>query len=118
MTSLWLKIILCPLIIGISSLLFPNVDFDTFWQPVLIGLVLAAAGYMLEKWLLGKNTKTISLFADFIASTLIVYVMSLFLDGAEVTFLGAILTAVLLTLPEIALHNYLVNSGRARKTHA
>ncbi|MBM7583620.1 ribose/xylose/arabinose/galactoside ABC-type transport system permease subunit [Bacillus pakistanensis] len=44
MTSLWLKIILCPLIIGISSLLFPNVNFTTFWQPVLIGLVLAVAG--------------------------------------------------------------------------
>ncbi|WP_205167878.1 DUF2512 family protein [Bacillus pakistanensis] len=72
----------------------------------------------IEKRLLGKNTKTRSLFADFIASTLIVYLLSIFLDGAEVTFLGAILTAILLTLPEIPVHNYLVNSGRARKTPA
>jgi hypothetical protein len=115
MTSLWMKVVLCPLIVGISSLLFPNVYFNSLWQPIIVGLILAASGYLLEIVLLREKTMRLSLVLDFIASILIVYFVSLFLQGAVVTLLGAILTAVILTLPEIPLHRYLINSGKTNK---
>jgi hypothetical protein len=55
---------------------------------------------------------------DFAAATLIVYFVSLFLIGAEVTFFGALLTRLLLTITEIFQHRYLIQSGRTRKSPA
>lgn len=56
--------------------------------------------------------------ADFDATTLIVYFVSLLFAGAAVTFLGAVLTALLIGVTEYFQHQWLISSGRTEKSPA
>jgi uncharacterized membrane protein YeaQ/YmgE (transglycosylase-associated protein family) len=116
MSGLFVKIIVCPLVVAVASYLLPNVNYASFYQPILVGLILAFAAHMMEIFLLRKETVITSDIADFVAAALIVYFVSLFLPGTEVTFLGAILTAIILGLTEIPQHRWLVRSGRTKKS--
>ncbi|WP_199622686.1 DUF2512 family protein [Paenibacillus alkalitolerans] len=114
MAGLFVKLIVCPLTVILASYLFPNVNYTALYQPIIVGLVLAVAAHMMEVFLLKEGTFWLSTAMDFIAATLIVYFVSLF-QAANVTFFGAILTAILLTLTEIVQHRWLIRSGRTQK---
>ncbi|MDR6225829.1 DUF2512 family protein [Desmospora profundinema] len=116
MAGFIVKLIVCPLTVIAASFLFPNVQYSAFYQPVIIGLILAAAAHMMEIFLLREETTIISTVLDFFAAALIVYVASMFFVGARVTFFGALLTALLLTITEIIQHRWLIQSGRTRKS--
>ncbi|MGC4379376.1 DUF2512 family protein [Fictibacillus sp. Mic-4] len=116
MTGLLIKIFVCPTILIIASFILPNVHYSSAYQAAIVGLVLALVGHMMEVMLLREDTLVLSAVLDFFASTLIVYFVSAWLPNTTVTFPGAILTAVLLTIAEIPLHRYLVRSGQARKS--
>lgn len=118
MTGLIIKLIVCPLIVGFASVLLPNVHYVNFIQPIIVGLVLAIAAHLMEVFLLREKTLTFSTVLDFAAAILIVYFVSMFLPGAEVTFFGAVITGFMLTLSEIPQHSYLVRSGKAKKSPA
>ncbi|WP_156288908.1 DUF2512 family protein [Oceanobacillus salinisoli] len=118
MTGLIIKIFVCPITVFIASFLFPNVTYANLWQPIIVGLILAVAAHMMEIFLLKADTFWTSTLMDFAAATLIVYFVSLFLAGAEVTFFGALFTGLLLAVTEIFQHRYLINSGRTRKSPA
>ncbi|WP_164668804.1 DUF2512 family protein [Virgibacillus doumboii] len=115
MTGLIVKLIICPISLFLASWIFPNVDFGYWYQPIILGVVLAFAGYFMERAMLREETNWLSVFMDFIASTLIVYFGSMFLVDTEVTFFGAILTGALLAVTEIFQHNWLLGSGRIEK---
>jgi uncharacterized membrane protein YeaQ/YmgE (transglycosylase-associated protein family) len=117
MLGLIVKLIVCPLTVILASVIFPNVNYTAFYQPIIVGLILAVSAHMMEVFLLKRGTFWISTIADFIAATIIVYVVSLF-QVATVTFLGAILTAILLTITEIVQHQWLIRSGRTQKSLA
>lgn len=118
MSSLLMKIIMCPLVVIIADFLFPNVDYANIWQPIIVGLVLAAAGVIMEYMILQRGTLWISTFADAVVSLIIVYFVSNSFPDVEVTFFGALLTAVLLGVVEYFTHLWLIQSGRAKKTPA
>jgi uncharacterized membrane protein YvlD (DUF360 family) len=118
MTGLFVKIIMCPLVVALASYLLPNVNYASFYQPILVGLILAFAAHMMEVFLLRKETIIVSDIADIIAAALIVYFVSLFLPGAQVTFIGATITAIILGVTEIPQHRWLVRSGRTKKSPA
>lgn len=116
MTGIMMKIIICPLVVGLSAFIFPNVSYSQFYQPIIVGVILAVAGHLMELILLREETIIINDVVDFIASVIIVYFVSNLFLGAAVTFFGAILTAIFLTITEIPTHRWLVRSGRAEKT--
>jgi uncharacterized membrane protein YeaQ/YmgE (transglycosylase-associated protein family) len=118
MTGLIIKLIVCPITVILASYIFPNVEYANLWQPIIVGLILAVSAHMMEVFLLKEGTFLTSTLMDFGAATLIVYFVSLFLVGTEVTFFGALLTGVLLTITEIFQHRYLIQSGRTRKSPA
>lgn len=118
MSSLLMKIIMCPVAVIIASFLFPNVDYLNIWQPIIVGLILAVAGVLMEYMILKRGTLWISTFADAVVSLVIVYFVSNWFPGAEVTFFGALLTAVLLGIIEYFTHLWLIQSGRAKKSPA
>ncbi|WP_077618785.1 DUF2512 family protein [Bacillus sinesaloumensis] len=118
MRNLLMKIILLPLIVALCSAVFDNVDLVAWYQPIGIGVLLAIIGHLMEKAILRRNTTVMTDIADFITAALVVYFLSLFYDGARVTFGGAILTALVITLVEIAMHRWLVRSGRTEKSTA
>lgn len=118
MTGFIMKIILLPLVVAICSGIFGNVDYVSWYQPIAVGIVLAIVGQLMEVMMLRRNTTVMTDIADFIVAAILVYFVSQFLDGARVTFWGAILTALVITLVEIPVHRWLVRSGRAEKSTA
>lgn len=115
MTGLIVKLIVCPIGIYLASWVFPNVDFGYWYHPIILGAVLAFVGYYMERVMLREETNWLSVFMDFIASTLIVYFGAMLLVNTGVTFFGAILTGALLAVTEIFQHNWLLRSGKVEK---
>ncbi|WP_099158310.1 DUF2512 family protein [Virgibacillus ndiopensis] len=115
MTGLIVKLIISPIAIILASWIFPNVDFAYWYQPIIIGVVLAVIGYFMEVAMLREDTNWLSTIMDFAASTLIIYFGAMFFADSEVTFWGAALTGAILAVTEIFQHNWLLQSGRVRK---
>lgn len=115
MTGLLIKLVVCPVGVLLASVVLPNVDYASVWQPIIVGLVLAVAAHMMEVLLLKKGTLWTSTFMDFVAASLIVYFVSLLFVNAEVSFFGALLTGLLLAITEIPQHRYLIQSGKTEK---
>lgn len=118
MTGFFMKIIVLPLVLALCSGIFGSVDFASWYQPIVIGLILAVVGHLMERMMLRRNTTVMTDIADFVTAALVVYFVCLFLDGARVTLWGALLTALVITLVEIPIHRWLVRSGRAEKSTA
>ena len=118
MTGLVVKLIVCPIGIILASWIFPNVNFANWFQPIILGIVLAFIGHFMEVAMLRENTNWISTLIDFIVSSVVVYFGALFFAGAVVTFWGAVLTGALLAVTEIFQHYWLLGSGRAGKKEA
>ncbi|WP_163969814.1 phage holin family protein [Oceanobacillus halotolerans] len=115
MTGLIVKLLICPIGLIIASWLLPNVNFTFWYQPILLGIVLAIIGYFMEVLMLREETKGLSLFLDFAASVAIIYVGAWLMLGVSISFWGAILTAAILAITEIVQHNWLLRSGRINK---
>jgi uncharacterized membrane protein HdeD (DUF308 family) len=117
-TSLWIKLIACPVIVIFGMYLFDNVNYAAFYQPVVLGIILALLGVSMEYVLLKKGTFWFSIVADFVASVLIVFFISNLFTNADVTLFGAILVAILLTISEYFTHRYLIKSEKTKKSYA
>lgn len=115
MMNLIMKLIICPIVVATAGSLLTNVNFSHVYQPITIGVTLAVAGHLLEWALLSRNTFWLSTIMDFVSSTLIIYILGYFFFTAQVTFLGAAVTALFLTIIEYFVHMWLIRSGRARK---
>lgn len=118
MTNLILKIIVLPIVVALCSGLFDSFDLVAWYQPIGIGVALAIIGHLMEKMMLRRNTTVMTDIADFITAAIVVYVLTLFYDGARINLWGAILTALVITLVEIPIHRWLVRSGRTESSTA
>jgi hypothetical protein len=113
--GLILKILICPAVVYFTDLATIDVNFPSTFQAVLLGLVLAVAGQIMELFILKRGTLWMSTLADFFAFVIIVYVGSSFFPGAYVTFVGSLLTASFLTITEYVQHAWLIRTGRTEK---
>src|SRR5690625_6550498 len=80
MTGLIVKLIVCPIGIIFASWIFPNVNFAYWYQPIILGVVLAFVGYFMEVLMLREETNWLSTLIDFIVATAIVYFGAMLLD--------------------------------------
>lgn len=115
MTSFWIKLFITPIGVALSAWLFTGLEFGAWYQPVILGLILAGVGLMLEYLFLKRGTLWLSTGLDFIVSVLLVFFLTPFFSGAAVTFTAALLTGLLLTFVEYFTHSYLIRSGKTRK---
>lgn len=113
MTGLVIKLIVCPTVVYLSSLMFRNqIFYPSVYQIILVGLVLAVAAHLMEVMRLSKRTIWTDTALDFAAATIIVYLSGFVFRGAIVTFIGALLTAFLLAITEVIQHYYLTGTGK------
>lgn len=108
---------MCPLIVALSAFILPNVNFANMIQPIIIGLVLAVVGTMMEYLFLKEGTVWLSTFLDFVAATVVVYILGLWMEGAVVTFLGALLVGIFLGISEHFTHLFLVRANKTQKSY-
>lgn len=115
MSGLVVKLLVTPIGIVLASWIFPNVNFGSWYQPIIIGVLLAFIGFAMELAILNENTNWLSTFIDWGVSTIFIYFGAMFFVNTSVTFWGAFLTGALLAVTEIFQHNWLLNSGRTQK---
>lgn len=118
MSSLLAKIIALPAIVVLCAYLFPNVEYAAWSQAIIVGLIVAAGGLVMEYLLLRDGTAWLSTLADFALAFIVVYFVSNAFDNAAVTFFGALLTAALIGVAEHVLHRWLIRRGLTRKSPA
>ncbi len=113
MTGLIIKLIVCPSVVYLSSLLFNDlIFFSSFYQIIIVGIVLAVGAHIMEVWFLNKKTIWTSTGLDFVAATMIVYLSSFIFLDVKITLLGALITAFLLSITEVIQHYYLTNAEK------
>src|SRR5699024_11705160 len=95
------KLIVAPVGIILASWIFPNVNFANWYQPIILGIVAAIIGHLMEVAMLRKNTNVMTLIADFVVSSAIVYFGAMLFMTSYVTFWVALLIDALLGLTEI-----------------
>lgn len=118
MSSLLVKIIALPAIVALCAYLFPNVEYSVWSQAIIVGLIVAAGGLLMEYLLLKDGTAWLSTIMDFVLAFLVVYFVSNAFDNATATFFGALLTAVLIGVAEHITHRWLIRRGLTRKSPA
>lgn len=113
MTSLWMKLFAGPIGIALSAWLFTGMEFAVWYQPVVVGLIWAAVGLLIDFLSLRRGTLWLTLLLDFVVAVPLVYLVTLFFEGALVSFLGALETGMLLVIIEYFVHSYLIRTGEA-----
>ncbi len=108
MISLVVKIVTVPLVIFIALYASSELQYDAIWQSLLIIFILICSGLLLESFLLKRISLWLSVLLDFIASFLILYIISNLLEGAHVSLIGAIVLALILAFAEYFLHRFLI----------
>ncbi|MGE4284915.1 MAG: DUF2512 family protein [Clostridia bacterium] len=116
LTGFIMKLIMCPLIVVIYDALLNNVNYASIYQSIGIGIFLAVLAHMMEVLILREGTFWISTIVDLVAAFGIVYLSQFVLRGAAVTFTGALIISLLLTISEYFQHLFLVNTGKTRKS--
>ena len=115
MMGLVIKLIVAPIGIIFASWILPNVNFEFWYQPIMLGIFTAVVGYLMERAMLNEDTIWLTTIADFAVSSAMVYFGALFFLNSYVTFWGALLTGALLAVTEIFQHYWLVTSDRAEQ---
>jgi len=118
MTGLIVKLIVCPAVVYLTSIIFSGqVSYPFLYQLIIVGFVLAIAGHLMEVWMLNKKTIWTSTGMDFVAATILVYLSGFVFSGATITLLGALVTAFLLAITEVIQHYYLISSGKVERAN-
>lgn len=117
MTGFIAKIILCPVALIVSDLLSTHINYTSYYQPIVTGILLAVIAHGMELLILRRGTAWISTFSDLIAAFVIIYLSQFLFAGAYVTLLGALLASLIIAVAEHFLHKYLINSHKTIKSH-
>lgn len=110
-----MKIILMPVVVALSDYFLANVNYGSLYQAVMVGIIIAVIGQLMEVMLLRRGTVWTSTVLDFAAAYAVVYFSQYFFPGSSVTLVGAFMVAVVIGLTEYLMHRWLVNTGRAEK---
>lgn len=114
MKGLFVKLIACPTIVYTSGLIFTQVYFPAWYQPVLLGIVLAVMAHVMEMVLFHPGRVWVMTALDFMGAAVLVYAAGLVFPAASITVIGAVLTALLLAISELIQHMWLVSSEAVR----
>jgi uncharacterized membrane protein YvlD (DUF360 family) len=117
LTGFIAKIILIPIALIVSDLLSTHINYTSYYQPIVTGIILAVIAHGMELLILRRGTAWVSTFSDFVLAFVVVYLSQFLFAGAYVTFWGALLAAVIIAVAEHFLHRYLISSHKTIKSH-
>ncbi|MGC5328854.1 DUF2512 family protein [Brevibacillus sp. SYSU BS000544] len=115
MAGFIMKVIMLPIIVALSDYFLANVDYGSLYRAVMVGVILAIVGQLMEVMILKRGTIWTSTVLDFVTAFAVIYFSQYFFPGAGVTVLGAFIVSVVIGLVEYLTHTWLVRSGRAEK---
>ncbi|MDF2927202.1 MAG: hypothetical protein K0R57_6116 [Paenibacillaceae bacterium] len=109
MFSFLFKIIVYPLALRLSAALFDGLEFGSWFQIILLGLVLAGVGTLVEQVFLRPGMLWFNTVLDWPLFTMLISILAAYLRNATVTLISAVSAGLLLTFIEYALHRYLIS---------
>ncbi|ENH95748.1 membrane spanning protein [Gracilibacillus halophilus YIM-C55.5] len=115
MISLIVKLITLPIVVFIASTTSNQFYISSIWQGLLLVGILALVGIAMELAMLSKVELLFSVALDFMATFVIVYVLTSLLTNAYVTFVGAVLLSIVIAGCEWFLHRFLVKGNQKKK---
>jgi len=115
LTGLLVKLLVTPLVVLAADALFAEVYYSNLYQSILVGVVLAVLGHLMERLILRRGTLWFTTLLDLLASAAVVYSSGYLLPGAAVTLLGAVFTAILIDVGEYVQHRWLIRNGKTEQ---
>lgn len=119
MAQLLLKLLVCPLILWLVDIFSQDVNYQAAYQPIMAGVFLAVIDRIMEYFLLNQVLFRLSVWinngADFLMAILVVYTSQFLFPGSGVTFFGAFVAALILTITEHMQH--VIFAKRAPRTN-
>ena len=106
------RLIFYPLVVFISDLLSPKINFSQFWQVIVLGIIIAILGYSTDNLLLDRISVLITTWTDTAIFTLVIWASSTIFINSYITFAGALFTGILLGFSEYVEHRSLLKSRR------
>ncbi len=109
-TNVLLKLVLTPLIVIFCDLFSPyQIEYENVLQCLIIGEAIAIVNIALEWLFFTKGTYWFTTTFDFVLTLCLVIYGSMVFPNAFVSTYGALSIAILVTLLEYFLHNWLWN---------
>ncbi|HHV71580.1 MAG TPA: DUF2512 family protein [Clostridia bacterium] len=117
METLILKLLTFPFILFIAHLLFRGVEFGSFPQIGIWGIILAIASYYADFYLLGERVRASAFsaaLADAIIVAVLIWIVQLIFFSASITLLGAVYAGILFAGVEFFIHSWLIKNKMIR----
>ena len=109
---LTIKLVIYPLIFGISSLFAGGFDYANLYQVITAGLLLSLFLYMTDIALLGRYGNALETTLDFTISVLFIIIYSYLFTGITVSLWSLLLPAVLVAAIEYFTHSWLLRTQK------
>lgn len=100
MLSFIVKLLITPLLIFLVTKVSQEIEYPLLYQPILIGLILAVIGELMEIKLFQTRLLWTCLAIDFIAAVGIIYFSQFFFNNALITPQAALKAAIIFFLSE------------------
>ncbi|MFX3633016.1 MAG: phage holin family protein [Candidatus Pristimantibacillus sp.] len=95
------RFIVSALVLMVVSWIVPQFSVGGFWSALFLALVIAALGWIIEGIFGKKVTPFGRGIVGFIASVVVIWVAQFIVGGVDVTWLGAILAALVIGIIDL-----------------
>lgn len=105
MINFLLKLTVIPVIVIIADLFSENqIYFGSVYEALIIGLVIAVVNLAIEHFMFRRGTFWVTTIIDFVLAVCLLFFGTNMFDDAYLGTLGAVSTALIITLYEYFLH--------------
>ncbi|MBB6633704.1 phage holin family protein [Cohnella thailandensis] len=95
------RFVVSAIVLMIVGYLVPNFSVGGFWSALMLALVIAVLGWIIEG-IFGKRVTPFGRgIVGFIASAVVIWVAQFIVGGVAVTWLGAILAAIVIGIVDL-----------------
>jgi Membrane protein of unknown function. len=110
------RFIVSALVLMLVGLIVPQFSVGGFWSALFLALVIAALGWVIEGIFGKKVTPFGRGIVGFLASAAVIWIAQFIVGGVEVTWLGAILAALVIGIIDLFIPvSTPYESGRRRR---
>ena len=109
------RFIVSAIVLMVVGWIVPQFSVGGFWSALLLALVIALLGWVIEG-ILGKRVTPFGRgIVGFIVSALVIYIAQFIVGGVSVTILGAILAALVIGIIDLFIPVSAFNAAKDRK---
>ncbi|MCM3746807.1 phage holin family protein [Paenibacillus pasadenensis] len=110
------RFVVSAIVLMLVGFIVPQFSVGGFWSALILALVIALLGWVVEA-IFGKRVTPFGRgIVGFIASVIVIYVAQFIVSGVAVTWLGAILAALVIGIIDLFIPTPF-DAGRSKEAH-